>query len=171
MLWPSALTVRSVSLLRSRFKSKIIFSASSRRCRTRCVARRQIKEMIPESSAKNTANETSSGHHDLYNRWRMLYRRKVAASLTGDFLYWACHTTTSCTPAWNHAHSSSARKDASRPGCSVLRLQNRYGPLTGDCVLAAPPVGTTRAANNQGSFYRGRFPGDFLVVSKSNVRQ
>jgi hypothetical protein len=105
------------------------------------------------------------------NRWRMLYRRKVAASLTGDFLYWACHTITSCTPAWNHAHSSSARKDASRPGCSVLWLQNRYGPLTGDCVLAAPPVGTTRAANNQGSFYRGRFPGDFLVVSKSNVRQ
>ena len=29
-----------------------------------------------------------------YNKWRMLYRRKVAASLTEDFLYWACHTTT-----------------------------------------------------------------------------
>ena len=60
---------------------------------------------------------------------------------------------------------------ASRPGCSVLYLPNRYGPLTGDCMSVAPPVGTTRAANNQGSFYRGRFPGDFVVVSKSNVRQ
>ena len=84
----------------------------------------------------------------------MVYRRKMATNPPGNFEYCTCHTITSCSPAGNHAHTSSARTlcvlclpairkpvAAQRAstialvpsGCSVLYLSHKRGP-TGDCV-------------------------------------